>query len=61
MIEAFTGTLKKKESEGIQPYPVEISTELEAQIDDALNAFNIQPLHVVMEYCLLFRNLLILF
>ena len=47
MIEAFTGTLKKEKTENIESFPVEISPELEAKVERALDVFNIRPVYVV--------------
>ncbi|XP_076045328.1 dosage compensation regulator mle isoform X2 [Oratosquilla oratoria] len=43
VIEAFAGTLKKKESEKIPSYEVSLTPEVDAKVNDALEATGIRP------------------
>ncbi|KAK7017965.1 ATP-dependent RNA helicase A, partial [Halocaridina rubra] len=43
VIEAFTGTFKKKEAEQMKPYQIALSPEIMAQIDGVIKATGIEP------------------
>lgn len=47
MIEAFSGTLKKKESEKLPPYEVQMSPELVTQMDAVLKSTEVFPVQPV--------------
>lgn len=47
VIEAFSGTLKKKESEKLKPYDVALSPELITQLDSVIKATGVQPVMAV--------------
>ncbi|XP_064116471.1 ATP-dependent RNA helicase A-like, partial [Macrobrachium nipponense] len=43
VIEAFTGSFKKKEAEQLKPYEVKLSSELITQLDGIIRASNVEP------------------
>lgn len=43
VIEAFSGTLKKKESEQLKPYEVSLAPELKSQVESVIRATGIEP------------------
>lgn len=47
VIEAFSGTLKKKESEKLPPYEVQMSPELVTQMDAVLKSTGVFPVQPV--------------
>lgn len=47
VIEAFSGTLKKKESEQLGPYKVALAPELLAQLDAAVRLAGVEPTYPV--------------
>lgn len=47
VIEAFSGTLKKKESEKLKPYDIEMSPDLITQLDGVIRATGVQPASLV--------------
>ena len=52
VIEAYSGVVKKKTTEEIPPFDVAVSEELSAQVDAALNVFNMPPNPVVCRNCI---------
>lgn len=47
VIEPFSGTLKKKESEKLKPYEVVLVPDLVTQLDGVIKATGVQPMHTV--------------
>ena len=51
VIEAFSGTLKKKESEKLKPYDVELIPDLVTQLDAAVKSTGVVPVFPVSPGC----------